>query len=702
MGVEIKREFDNDYSENPSKIKNPFKNLLEFEKYLFNLTDEDNIGELSYFLMSNNETDGQKKIVSSKPLYQNIVKDTFYQTLDSNLSDEWLIFNQEELDELLENDFFDNYKLFKESSHYPRIYPMLEIYTFAKLQSIAVTKLPSEMTHDMQDIWTLDNFVLTLYDLKFYDIIADVYKALGMHWFINQGNNSAIMYKWACHAIDACNISNNLSKEKLKQDLDSLYSEMIISFTVNDTLKENKDILDFVRRYKKRFSIIKNPQHEKIEKLEKQERELFNYYSDLTIYSDFNMSQATAKTASKFKTNYSVIKQIRDKYKWNTKIDSNLGRKNQTKTSRALKDSSPFSDRIMHNNFSEKRMGRRLFISDPYDSQRLKERKELRKKTQGKIKESKKQKPKVNSASVKFDNEMESRIPLQKESIEKIVVDKDADKFEFDDYKIEDLLQKIRALEKENQGLSEQLENFKKGYGVLQMQIKQLQTNDNISDDDKVENICNRIYSLFPNTKGSDEDLEQFSEILDFLMDSTKKDLQNSLALINNFENYDLALLELTRSVEREFIANFISPFQKSIYYHDIKEPFCDKTTRKTQKYCITHNSLLVGHKPTMGNIPFLGHAVLSKKAIKASNVIEAFSIFLDENKQHFADICKAFEEYKIGTDNFRIIDIRNGIAHGDDEIKVDKDIYQEVNKILFEPPIAILLNIIRYSMRNN
>ena len=51
---------------------------------------------------------------------------------------------------------------------------------------------------------------------------------------------------------------------------------------------------------------------------------------------------------------------------------------------------------------------------------------------------------------------------------------------------------------------------------------------------------------------------------------------------------------------------------------------------------------------------------------------------------------------------NFKLVDIRNGIAHGDDNVTgdINQDTYEQVNKMLFEPPIQIMTNIIKNSMK--
>lgn len=259
------------------------------------------------------------------------------------------------------------------------------------------------------------------------------------------------------------------------------------------------------------------------------------------------------------------------------------------------------------------------------------------------------------------------------------------------------LAQKIQSLEKENAHLKVENYKLKEGYGLLKDQVKLLQYDSEQSDDAKVEAISRRINSLFPKSVETNADIAQFSSIFNSLKPSTQHDLKSAISLIDNFQGYDLALLQLTRSVEREFIVNFIVPFQESSFYYDIKDPYCNK-----KRYCITHKILMVGNKPTMGNIPFIGMAVLDSKAMKASNVIEAFSIFLEDNREPFAKICKDLGNYEIGIKNFKLVDIRNGIAHGDDNVTgdIDQDTYEQVNKMLFEPPMQILSNIIKYSMK--
>lgn len=504
-------------------IKIPFNNMLELIKHFLNLAYTSDMEELAYFLIADDEKNLQKKIYSSLPLYQCLIEATKWNSFFPRFSKFWMKFDKNELETLLKDSFFDDYHtLIKRNKNFPkkhREYPLLELYSFIKLQSLAAQKLPAELTLDMQWIWKNLDLMRDLNHLGFYETIADVYKTLGMEWFKDRGKNDPIMYEWTCMAINACIITKNIPYNELKKDLNNLYSELLIIFTINDTIKANQDIINMV-------------------------------------------------------------------------VDS---------------------------------------LSD------------------------------IENSSLDV------------------------------------LAQKIRSLEKENAHLKVENYKLKEGYELLKDQVTILQKDSEQSDDAKVETISHRINSLFPKSVGDNADIAQFPSIFNSLKPSTQQDLKSAVSLIDNFQEYDLALLQLTRSVEREFIVNFIIPFQESKFYYGIKDPYCDK-----KRYMITHKILMVGNKPTMGNIPFIGRAVLDSKAMKASNVIEAFSIFLDDNREPFATICKDLGNYEIGLKNFKLVDIRNGIAHGDDNVTgdIDQDTYEQVNKMLFEPPMQILSNIIKYSMK--
>lgn len=81
---------------------------------------------------------------------------------------------------------------------------------------------------------------------------------------------------------------------------------------------------------------------------------------------------------------------------------------------------------------------------------------------------------------------------------------------------------------------------------------------------------------------------------------------------------------------------------------------------------------------------------------------LKAKEQFLGNKKRAFIEICNALDTYRIGAERYRLVDLRNGIAHGDDSIttKIDKACYEDVRKVLYEPPVQILIKVIHNSMR--
>ena len=75
--------------------------------------------------------------------------------------DDWVRIDKDKLEYLLKESFFDEYH--RTESYLKRIcqreYPMLDVYAFAKLQSIAVTSLPKDLTWGVNAIWTFEDFI---------------------------------------------------------------------------------------------------------------------------------------------------------------------------------------------------------------------------------------------------------------------------------------------------------------------------------------------------------------------------------------------------------------------------------------------------------------------------------------------------------------------------------------------------------------
>jgi hypothetical protein len=270
----------------------------------------------------------------------------------------------------------------------------------------------------------------------------------------------------------------------------------------------------------------------------------------------------------------------------------------------------------------------------------------------------------------------------------------------FDDERINSLVSNVKTLERENEQLIDEKKQLTVGFQELQSQVKELQEDSAASDDEKVEEIARRIYCLSPQNETMDSKVANFKDIWNRLDGCTKKDIKVAISMFENFESFDLALFPLIRSLEHEFDRNFFEPFRHSKEYAK-----ADKYYSGNKRYEKTHDALVGkgGAHPTMGSIPFIGNAINDIKAKEASQVIAGFSRFLGKEKSNFSSICKSLGDYKIGTQKLKLVEIRNGIAHGDDGItsKVDKDCYEQVSKMLYEPPMQLLFQIIKSSIKN-
>ena len=270
---------------------------------------------------------------------------------------------------------------------------------------------------------------------------------------------------------------------------------------------------------------------------------------------------------------------------------------------------------------------------------------------------------------------------------------------QFDEERINKLVSNIKTLTEQNEQLIDENKQLGEGMNLLRKQISDLQNESSSKKIDNLEEIAFKINFLSPQTDGMDEKVKQFKEIWDQLDKTTKKDIKVSFSMFEKFDSFDLALFPMLRSLEHEMNQNFFIPFHSSTIYQSIEEPICNKNNYKK-----THDALIIrpNSHPTMGNIAFIGRAINDRKALESSNVIRAFSAFLDDKRNEFMKICRDLDTYRIGLEKFKLVELRNGIAHGDDNItmKIDKSCYEDVRKVLYEPPVQILTQIIKNSKR--
>ncbi len=271
----------------------------------------------------------------------------------------------------------------------------------------------------------------------------------------------------------------------------------------------------------------------------------------------------------------------------------------------------------------------------------------------------------------------------------------------FDNDKILELNKKLSSLQHENIALKHDKKTLEKTLDELRHQIKELDFDSDRTDTEKAEAIAKRIYIMMPDETGDkNKSTHEFAEIWAKLSKPTKEDINRSVRLFEEINAIDLSLFLMIRNVEREFDYNFFQPFHNSNEYKMAEGSICtNKNFRKT------HDALaLLKRHPTMGNIPFIGRAIKSKTGIESSEIIAGFSKFLGPVKEQFVEICASIEQYRIGVNKHKMVDVRNLFAHGNEANRgeYDKSSYDDLSMLLYDPPIRILFKIIKYSRKDN
>lgn len=267
----------------------------------------------------------------------------------------------------------------------------------------------------------------------------------------------------------------------------------------------------------------------------------------------------------------------------------------------------------------------------------------------------------------------------------------------FDDVQISELRAELTLREHENEELRQDKESLQKTCDAFRAQIQCLQ-NDDWTDGEKISTMLDWIYRSMPDPVNFDKTKQQLADIWEQLSDSSRLAIRKSLGIFGLIGAADCAVFPLVCSVEQEFNLNFFEPFKRSKQYRAIKNPFC-----RSQKYETTHKALYsTKDHPTMGNIPFIGRAVKEKKGGEASDVIAAFAKFLGNEKEAFCRLCEAVDRYRVGLKKYRLVDLRNGLAHGDRAVEKDCDesCFNDVRSMLYEPPIQIMYGIVAHSKK--
>ena len=256
----------------------------------------------------------------------------------------------------------------------------------------------------------------------------------------------------------------------------------------------------------------------------------------------------------------------------------------------------------------------------------------------------------------------------------------------WDEKEIRSCLEKINELEKQNQTLEKEQNKILQENEQLKNSVITIQKSNN-NTDDAIETILDRIFLI---TKPDDKEIQLLKDIWDYLSNETKKDINASWLMYSEHQMFDLAVLPLLRSLEREFKNHIIKPYYSSVEYKKVKSFNCNNQRNMQVHQCLQKS----GH-PTMGNIPYIGKAV--KQGKTGSEVIDGFSRFLGNKRKEIIKVCDCIGNYKAGTEQLGLIQIRNAVAHGDDVIteKIDGKCFEDIQELLLDEPIRLLNDIV-------
>lgn len=234
-----------------------FSNLYDFVNFLYGMYKRKNIHELDCFI-DKDHSPYKEEFPSffNADSMTNFIIDTIVSPLNKEQFIRWMDFDKSKMDCLLNEPFFSEYinvrKILTHDRFNPNnYYVFLELYTYTKIQSIAVTHLPEERSITVWDFLCYEDIIEVLINNHFFESIASIYKKWGKDWFIHHKMSKLtvdpILYKWACYAIASCKYTNAVNKEKLKKDLTDIYSEFLILSVRSNSLDKNKIYLDYIQ-----------------------------------------------------------------------------------------------------------------------------------------------------------------------------------------------------------------------------------------------------------------------------------------------------------------------------------------------------------------------------------------------------------------------------------------------------------------------
>lgn len=267
------------------------------------------------------------------------------------------------------------------------------------------------------------------------------------------------------------------------------------------------------------------------------------------------------------------------------------------------------------------------------------------------------------------------------------------------------------------------IKRYEPAYTLLQdrfMRLKKAKLPENLLNlqlDELLDDIS------FDNDIMSFEDisLEEIEEdIWNSFSPKTVEALKSSFTMINYAKiPVDLAVLNILRCIEMEFVPHILLPF-KNKYYLKKEIPFfypSDKSSKESQ----VHNSIYYGIKDErfmLGEIEKIGDYLSYTPDEKINSpLIRDFKKYLGSKISTFCLLCiklKSCNEYGdtefTCSDKFidtkkplSIKELRNIIAHGNKDIeKINKETFKKIYYSLVKKPLEILVGIIKVSKQIN
>ena len=262
--------FDSTGSIEKNVVKNPFANLYDMVQYFLTIADSHDLDQLEAFAdwqFSQHKDKCTIGEIFDESAKEQLLVDSLMDGITPPSNDWWMNFDEEKLNALLLNPFFQEYH---DTIHYEgkdlslfngtslikggRKYSYLELYTLAKLESIAICNLPNNKLSMLWYDWFYKDHILDfIWNLNWYNIIADVYIKKGKNWFYDTATYypslglDACMYKWACYGILACHKTQKVPSKTLKNDLTDLYTELLITSTRANAIEKNNDVLEHIK-----------------------------------------------------------------------------------------------------------------------------------------------------------------------------------------------------------------------------------------------------------------------------------------------------------------------------------------------------------------------------------------------------------------------------------------------------------------------